>query len=145
MIPIFDSQGNLLPGIHIATWDELAERFGASPHRKLLLTGLPAMLTSLKDAGCRRVYIDGSLVTAKEHPADFDGCWGVDGVDADKLDPVLLQFANRRAAQKAKYHGELFVANAAADPAGIRFIDFFQRDHDGQPKGIIALDLKDLP
>jgi hypothetical protein len=36
-------------------------------------------------------------------------------------------------------------ANAAADPSGTRFIDFFQRDKDGQPKGMIALDLKDLP
>ena len=102
-------------------------------------------MLSLKDSGCRRAYIDGSFVTAKEQPDDFDGCWEVDGVDPDKLDPVLLEFANRRAAQKAKYFGELFLANAVADPAGTRFIDFFQLDKDGQPKGMIALDLKDLP
>lgn len=145
MIPVFDARGNLPPGIHLATWDELAARFGNTPHRQMLLAGLRAALQSLKDSGCRRVYIDGSFVTAKEQPGDFDSCWEVDGVDPDMLDPVLLEFANRRAAQKAKYHGELFLANAAADPAGTRFIDFFQFDKDGQPKGIIALDLKDLP
>lgn len=111
----------------------------------MLLVGLRAALLSLKDAGCRRVYIDGSFVTAKEQPGDFDGCWEVDEVDPDKLDPVLLDFATRRAAQKAKYFGELFLANAAADPSGTRFIDFFQQDKDGQTKGIIALELKDLP
>ena len=145
MIPVFDSNGNLPPGIHVVTWDELVARFGTTAHREILLNGLRAALRSLKDAGCRRIYVDGSFVTAKEEPGDFDGCWEVDGVDPDKLDPVLLEFANRRAAQKAKYQGELFLADAAADPAGTRFIEFFQRDKDGQPKGIIALDIKDLP
>ena len=145
MIPAFDAQGNLPPGIHFVSWDELVARFGVTAHRQMLLAGLRAALLSLRDAGCRRVYVDGSFVTAKEQPGDFDGCWEIDGVDPDKLDPVLLEFANRRATQKAKYHGELFLADAAADPAGTRFIDFFQRDKDGQPKGTIALDLKDLP
>ena len=145
MIPVFDANGNLPPGIHIATWDELVVRFGVTAHRQMLMAGLRAALRSLKDAGCLRAYIDGSFVTAKEQPGDFDGCWDVNGVDPDELDPVLLEFANRRAAQKAKYRGELFLANAAADPAGPRFIDFVQFDKDGHPKGIIALDLKDLP
>jgi hypothetical protein len=145
MIPVFDANGNLPPGIHVVRWNELVARFGATAHRQMLLAGLRAALLSLKDSGCRRVYIDGSFVTTKEQPGDFDGCWEIDGVDPDKLDPVLLEFANRRAAQKAKYRGELFLANAAADPAGTRFIDFFQCDKDGHPKGIIALDLKDLP
>ena len=62
------------------------------------------------------------------------------------LDPVLLTFDNQRAAQKAKYGGELFLADAMADPAGTRFLGFFQRDKNtGLPKGIIALDLGGLP
>ena len=101
-------------------------------------------MESLREAGCKRVYIDGSFVTAKVEPGDFDGCWEVDGVDPGKLDPVLLEFAHKRAAQKAKYRGEFFLADAQADPAGTRFIDFFQRDKDGNAKGIIAIDLKDL-
>ena len=110
MIPVFDANRNLLPGIHLATWNELVERFGITPHRQKLLARLRAALLSLKDSGCRRAYIDGSFVTAKEQPDDFDGCWEVDGVDPDKLDPVLLEFSNRRAAQKAKFHAELFLA-----------------------------------
>jgi hypothetical protein len=110
-----------------------------------LLDGLRSALNALREAGCKRVYIDGSFVTAKVEPSDFDGCWEVDGVDPDKLDPVLLTFSNRRAAQKAKYRGELFLADARADPAGTRFIEFFQHDKDGNAKGIIALDLRELP
>jgi hypothetical protein len=68
------------------------------------------------------------------------------GVDPDLLDPVLLVFANQRAAQKAKYGGEFFPAESAADPFGTRFLEFFQRDKQtGDPKGIVTIDLGGLP
>jgi hypothetical protein len=97
-------------------------------------------------AGCRRAYINGSFVTTKVQPADFDGCWEVDGVDLSRLDPVLMTFTQRRAAQKRKYGGELFPADWPADAHGTSFLRFFQRDRrSGRPKGIIAIDLGDLP
>ena len=121
-------------------------RYGLSSHRLILLAGLKAALDGLRAAGCRRVYVDGSFVTAKEQPGDFDGSQEVDGVDLASLDSVLLTFANRRAAQKRKYGGELFPADSAADAAGTSFLGFFQRDKGtGQPKGIIAIDLERLP
>jgi hypothetical protein len=99
----------------------------------------------LKAAGCTTVYVDGSFVTDKEFPADFDGCWdraGVDRATLQSLDPTLLDFSNRRAAQKAKYRGEFFLADVAANSAGTRFLDFFQHDRDGNEKGIVKLDLR---
>jgi hypothetical protein len=84
-------------------------------------------------------------VTAKPHPADFDGCWEAAGVDPTRLDPVLLDFTDMRQAQKTKYLGELFIANALAAPHGPRFVEFFQLDKQtGQPKGIVALNPQDL-
>ena len=80
----------------------------------------------------------------KEHPGDFDACWDLDGVDFDVIDEVLLTFDAGRRAQKAKYRGEMFPADAAADPLGTLFRDFFQRDRDGNPKGIIVIDLEDF-
>lgn len=145
MIPHFDNEGNLPSGIHVTTWRELVSRFGHTEHRRRLTEGLKSALDALRAAGCKRVYVDGSFVTAKVEPGDFDGCWEVDGVDPGKLDPVPLTFSNRRAAQKAKYRGELFLAGAGADPAGTRFLEFFQHDKDGNAKGIIALDLRELP
>lgn len=142
MIPPFDpATGNLPAGVHEATWEEFVARYGSTAHRLGLLAGLKAALDGLRAAGCRQAYVDGSFVTAKEQPGDFDGCWEVAGVDLARLDPVLLTFAQRRAAQKRKYGGELFPADGAADAAGTNFLRFFQRDKDtGQPKGIIALD-----
>ena len=62
-------------------------------------------MVSLKDAGCKTVYVDGSFVTGKERPGDFDACWEEEGVDPTILDPVLLTFDAGRATQKAKYMG----------------------------------------
>lgn len=147
MIPPFDSaNGNLPSGIHEATWDEVVSRYGTTPRRLRLLAGLKEALDALSAAGCQRVYIDGSFVTAKGDPADFDGCWEAAGVNPDLLDPVLLDFSRRREAQKARYGGELFLAHAPADRLGNRFVDFFQRDKvTGERKGIIAINLGALP
>ena len=121
------------------------ERFGYTQWRSELLDGLKVALQSLRAAGCRKVYLDGSFVTAKERPGDFDACWEAQGVDGDLLDEELLEFANGRAAQKAKYGGELFPAEWGADESRTPFRAFFQQDPEGIPKGIITIDLKELP
>lgn len=133
------------PGIHKADWNELEAAFGGSPRRIALLAGLHEALGSLSRAGCRTAYIDGSFVTAKAQPGDFDVCWDAVGVDPAALDPVLLDFSERRKAQKERFGGELFPADTAAEPAGTRFLDYFQRDRDtGDPKGIVQIDLEVL-
>jgi hypothetical protein len=142
VLPPFDGAGNLPRGIHWPTWKEFVERFGATPHRLQLLAGLKEALLALKKAGCRIVYVDGSFVTAKETPGDFDGCWEPAGVDVTALDPVLLDFSNKRAAQKARYGGELFVAGSPSGVVGRTFLDFFQQDREGNPKGLVAFDLQ---
>lgn len=145
MIPAFDPiTGNLPPGEHRATWEEIVARYGDTARRTELLAGLRAALDSLKAAGCRTVYLDGSFVTAKQWPGDFDGCWDTEGVDFDLLDPVLLTFDRGRATQKKKYLGELFLADSQADGIGTLFREFFQTDQDGNPKGIIMIDLENL-
>ena len=99
-------------------------------------------IDNLKRAGCRTVYIDGSFVTSKEVPNDFDACWEEAGVKPELLEPVLLQFDAGRAAQKARYLGELFPASLGATVEGISFLEFFQTDREtGGSKGIVAVDL----
>lgn len=144
-IPNFDENGNLPQGIYLATWQEVEQALAFNERRQALLDGLKRACQSLKTVGCRRIYIDGSFTTNKEFPGDFDGCWEdntVDFVHLQKLDPVLLDFKNKRAAQKAKYGGELFPASTIADPVSRKtFLEFFQEDRDGNAKGIVAIDL----
>ena len=107
-----------------------------------MLKGLRAALVLLKASGCRLVYLDGSFVTSKPTPGDFDACWGVDGVDVEKLDPVFLDFSNARARQKKRFGGEFFPAELPEGETGRTFLEFFQTDKEtGDAKGIVAIDL----
>lgn len=144
MIPEFNSEGNLPEGIYYVLWDEFASHFGTNAHRRRLLRGLYMALKNLKQAGCETIYIDGSFVTSKEIPGDFDACWDTANVNPSMLDKVLLMFKDGQAAQKAKYFGELF-PNGIEGATGKTFLEFFQVDkYSGNPKGIIAIDLGGL-
>jgi len=143
MIPLFNSAGLLPQGVFWASWREIVQRFGQTPHRRALLAGLEAALRALRAAGCRAVYVDGSFVTAKEIPNDYDCCWDAVGVDPARLDPTFLNFKNKREAQKIKYGGEFFPAHMPEGLTGRVFIEFFQIDKEtGERKGIVAIDLR---
>jgi hypothetical protein len=145
MIPqINPSTGYLPPGVHLAPWAEVAPRFATNGHRGRLVTGLLDGLMNLAAAGCRSVLLDGSFVSEKFLPNDYDAAWNTHGVDPYRLDPVLLDFSNARAAMKAKFGGEFFPADAAAH-VGILYREFFLKDRNGVPKGVIQIDLGRLP
>lgn len=131
----------LPPGIHDASLAEVATAFATTPHRRWLFEGFVRVTEALRVAQCATVYLDGSFTTAKPHPEDFDGCWDYIGVDFERLDPVLLQFENKRAEQKRKFLGEMFLAGLDNVP-GQTFLDFFQVEKfSGRPKGIIRISL----
>jgi hypothetical protein len=129
----------LPPGIHDATVIEVRSRFAFNESRKSLLSGFILGATSLWTAGCTSIYLDGSFVSSKTMPGDFDACWDPIGVDPSALIPELLIFDHKRKAQKAKFGGEFFPSSAPAD-GHLTFLEFFQRDrHTGTPKGIIRV------
>jgi hypothetical protein len=132
----------LPPGIHDATLSDIKHRFATNERRKGLYKGFLLGCESLKFAGCTVVYLDGSYVTDKPVPADFDVCWDPKGVDPIKLDPILLDFNDRRRNQKLKYGGEFFPSSAKADGSQT-FVNFFRTDRDtGKEKGVIRIQLQ---
>lgn len=133
----------LPPGVHDATLSEIEARFATTPHRRRLFAGFKRVAHALELAGCRTIYLDGSFITGKPHPGDFDGCWEIEGVDPTRLDPVLLRFGNKREEQKHKFQGEMFIAEYPGAP-GVTFLEFFQIEKfSGRPKGIIRVRLPD--
>ena len=145
MIPQYEpTTGYLPPGIHDAGWREVVACFAGNRQRARLMDGLSAATRNLAAARCRALLLDVSFVTAKPVPGDYDGAWETEGVDPGRLDPVLLDFRDGRAAMKAKYFGDLFPASAEAEP-GVLFRDFFQTDRDGVTKGIVLVDLGSFP
>jgi hypothetical protein len=146
MIPSFAPGGNLPPGIHWATWEEVVDRFGWTVHRQQLLVGLRMALDDLKGIGCRTVYVDGSFVTEKTDPGDFDACWERGNVDLDRVPPSLIAYDAFRRGMKERYGGEIFTADTPADIYGTPFLEFFQMDRlTDEPKGIVANDLGSEP
>jgi hypothetical protein len=110
---------------------------------KAVAKSLQDAFRALKAAGCTLVYLDGSFVTSKPEPGDFDACWGIDGVDADNLDPVFLDFSRSRSRQKRRFLGEFFPAELPEGATGKTFLQFFQTDKEtGDAKGIPAIDLR---
>ena len=132
----------LPPGVHDATMDEIERRFATNDRRRRLFAGLQKGVDALREAGCKTIYLDGSFVTGKPQPEDFDACWDTKGVDDTRLDPVLLDFDNKREKQKRTFGGEFFPSGALA--AGQRtFVEFFQMDsYTGDTKGIIRVQLR---
>lgn len=127
----------LPPGVHDASLEEAAARFATTPHRTWLFGGFTRAEEELRRAGCSTIFLDGSFITAKPHPDDFDGLWDLAGVDPTRLDPVLLDFDNLRAAQKAKYFGEMFLIQLPHQPG---LLPFFQNEKfSGAPKGIVRI------
>lgn len=143
-IPAFVNK-NLPPGIHPTTWEEFKAKYGINYKRKLQLEGLEKAIEEFKNAGGTKIFIDGSFVSEKKNPGDYDALYDLDEIDADKIDERLTDASvPGRAAQKRYYQGEFFPMYAiATSPVGTRYIDFFQKDKKTkQPKGIIRIDLR---
>ena len=145
MIPPLNAVGELPPGIHAATLDEVEAVFGKTPKRRILFDGLKRALQNLKGAGVRRVFIDGSFVTLKVEPNDVDGCWEWnEDVDLDMLDPVFLDFSYQRRTMKEKYGVDFFIADWVEAGSGLTFLEFFQLNRSDEPKGILMIDLEEF-
>jgi hypothetical protein len=140
LVPILGAPWDVLPpGVHPATLPEVAIAFATNAKRRLLYDRLLLAVTALRVAGCDKLWLDGSYVTGKTVPGDYDACWDPTGMDRAKLDPVFLDFSNKRQAMKNKFGGEFFPANGPNTPTQT-FLDLFQVEKfTGQAKGILFI------
>ena len=65
MLPPFDEHGNLPPGIHRCTTEELIQHFGTgSVEREVEIQELLEFIAWAQEADIRRVIVNGSFVTS---------------------------------------------------------------------------------
>lgn len=140
-------QGRFLPpGEHVVNWSTLAARFGSgSSRRSALLEGIRGVAHELRKAGGRWLFVDGSFVSTKPVPRDWDGCIAEEGLDFALLDPLFRDVEQHRAEIQKKYRCDLFFANTIETRTRRPFREFFQQTTDGKPKGILILDLSTVP
>lgn len=73
MIPAFDEQGYLPPGVHKAKMEEIEARFGRSSElRRVQMESVKWMTRLAKRSGVLRVVLNGSFVTDIMEPNDVD-------------------------------------------------------------------------
>ncbi len=151
-IPRFDSNGNLPPGTYTVSLKEIEERFALTWTRWELFAGLRAALKNLAAAGVKRVWIDGSFITALEAPKDVDGYWEYEpSVNVDVLDEVFRDEYSPPDAMKKKYGVDFFVYGlplggrpSHGRTVGKSFHEFLQIDKPARgrnPKGILLVEL----
>jgi hypothetical protein len=131
MIPEFEHNGYLPPGIHPATFDEIEARFGRdSELRRVQAESLRWLVELAKRAGASRLILNGSFVTDASEPNDVD-CVLLIGPDfpADALaaDELLV--------------GLPFLELNVVEAADFSFLvsRVFATDRDQAPKGVIEL------
>ncbi len=91
MIPTFDKNGYLPPGIHAATMDEIEATFGSgSEIRRVQMNSLRWLMELVGEASVLRVVLNGSWVTSEPEPADID-CVLLAGPDWGKSPEVEQQ------------------------------------------------------
>lgn len=147
-IPTLTATGELPPGIHMATIGEVESAFGqSSDRRRLLLKGLKEAMAVFKVANVSKIFVDGSFTTDKEEPNDIDGCWSAEGVDEQLLDrrfwdfETPQEFESNRKEIKNEFGIDFFIAEIIEGGSGKPFPEFFQTNRDGDPKGIIQINL----
>lgn len=143
LIPLSGSPWSVLPpGVHNTTLQEIEASFATNRRRRWLFGGLVVAAGRLRNAGCGTIYLDGSFVTAKPIPKDYDACWDPTGVNPRRLDPVFRDFRNGRQTQKVAFQGEFFPSTTTETSSGRTFVEFFQVDRfTGGAKGILSISL----
>jgi hypothetical protein len=142
MVPNFNSDGLLPEGIYDCTLEEFEKRFtNYFDRRKLYEKGIIPLMADLRAIACKSLYLDGSYVTNKIIPNDFDACWDNRGLNLAEV-KQKFPFLWNPIFSKKKYGGDVFPAFIKETRSGILFIDFFQTHKmTGLKKGIIKLNL----
>ncbi len=131
MIPASNEDGYLPPGIHGATLEEVAQRFGqGSELRRIQMESLHWLVDLARRAKVLRIVVNGSFVTDLVEPNDVDSVLLV-GSDFRPDDP-----------NNQELQAELpFISMQIVDQAGFDFFvgQLFATDRDTIPKGMIEI------
>lgn len=143
MIPKFDKNGNLPPGIHEATFDEVTTRFSLPKSRKR--TSRTHWLTAFYQfvyPFALYIFIDGSYTTNKLSPNDVDLAvlLNRDFDFSSEAGRKLNRFIN----EKKNFHLHIFVSIQRHPTEGEfwEMVDYFQQNNRVHPcvrKGIILI------
>jgi hypothetical protein len=131
MIPPFEANGLLPPGIHQASFEEVRARFGAeSEVRRVQMESVRWLLDLAKRARIKRIVINGSFVTDQFEPNDVD-CVVLIASDESHDQAALEEIAG----------GLPFLDLQLVEQSDFEMLvnQFFATDRQSRPKGVVEL------
>ena len=142
-LPEFNEVGDLPPGIHRATLDEVMERFGAAQGLRGLSTRrfLHVYELAQRTKHLARLFIFGSYVTAKSDPNDVDIVLIMGDTFHLEDCPVEARGLFDHALAQARYGISIFwirpglLVNESLE----NFIKYWQTKRDGSKRGIVEV------
>ncbi len=142
MIPELTGEGMLPPGRHEATVGEIRRRFGrGNPVRTRLMKGLERVLQMAMKVGASLLFLDGSFVTDKKEPGDWDAVL-VLPVGSPIWSKEAIAMADRPEVRK-RYGGDLFTMMEEDTEVLAHYVDeVFAHDRHGRAKGLVVVRLK---
>jgi uncharacterized protein DUF6932 len=147
VLPEFDIDGDLPPGIHHATFDELERRlsrFVISDRRINLFTSLKQLMAMARGSGIvHRLVIGGSFVTSKAEPNDIDIVIVLSNdLEFDALTPSQYAVTDRSALRSVLKTGALDVTTVRSGTSQMDLVlEFFQCKRDNKQVGVVEVKL----
>jgi len=137
MIPEFNKYGNLPAGIYKSSITCIENKFGKSSKERISLfkdfRKFLKMLSPFKK-NINRLILDGSFVTSKESPEDID-CIMIINNDFRFIPEIVEELGN----SKELYNIHLFMFEEKNTESRRGMLNFFSKDKDLKPKGIIEV------
>ncbi len=141
-LPPFDESGNMPVGIHRATLNEAAARFGSdSPQRARVTKVLKAIFRQARSTGSlTRCIVFGSYVTAKSAPRDVDILLVMDDTfEMEAQSAKVRRLFNHHATEHYVGASLFWIRPKAMFMSVDEYLAFFQRTREETLRGIMEV------
>ncbi|HEY7658527.1 MAG TPA: hypothetical protein VH881_16815 [Burkholderiales bacterium] len=143
MLPAQDKNGDLPAGIHLATWAELAERFGTHPDARMRALARLRHLHELavRTGKLKRFLIFGSFVSSTAEPRDVDVVLVMAADFKLEESPRECRTIFSHADAQARYEASIFWLREGmlSDTLMREYLDVWQIKRDGSKRGIVEV------
>jgi hypothetical protein len=141
-LPGFNRNGDLPPGVHLATIQEVIERFGAdTPEREVVTTRLLQVYNLARATGkLERFLVFGSYVTEKPSPNDVDVFLVMErGFSAEGAAGITRSLFSHARAENELGASVFWATRSVSRAALDDLIEGWQKKRDGTQRGIVEV------
>jgi hypothetical protein len=143
MLPPLDKNGELPLGIHLATWPEVAERFGTQSNTRVRALARLRHVHELavRTGKLKRFLIFGSFVSSAAEPHDVDVVLVIAADFRLEESPRECRTVFSHADAQARYEASIFWLREGmlSDTLMRDFLEVWQVKRDGSKRGIVEV------